>query len=34
VTRALEELQRPGFVARRGHSYRLLVSPEQVLQPM
>jgi hypothetical protein len=28
VTRAVDELQRDGFVARRGHSYRLLVSPE------
>jgi Crp-like helix-turn-helix domain len=31
VTRALDELQRSGFVARRGHSYRLLVTPERVL---
>ena len=31
VTRALDELQRGGFVARRGHTYRLLVSPERVL---
>jgi biotin operon repressor len=31
VTRALDELQRMGFVARRGHAYRLLVSPESVL---
>ena len=30
VTRAVDELQRAGFVARRGHSYRLLVSPEHV----
>ena len=30
VTRSLDELQRNGFVARRGHSYRLLVSPECV----
>ena len=30
VTRAVDELQRSGFVARRGHTYRLLVSPEQV----
>jgi Crp-like helix-turn-helix domain len=28
VTRAVDELQRDGFVARRGHSYRLLVSPD------
>jgi hypothetical protein len=28
VTRAVDELQRAGFVARRGHSYRLLVPPE------
>ncbi len=31
VTRAVDELQRAGFVARRGHTYRLLVSPEYVL---
>jgi biotin operon repressor len=31
VTRALDELQRSGFVARRGHTYRLLVPPERVL---
>jgi CRP-like cAMP-binding protein len=30
VTRAVDELQRTGFVARRGHTYRLLVSPEYV----
>lgn len=30
VTRSLDELQRDGFVARRGHSYRLLVSPDCV----
>jgi hypothetical protein len=30
VTRAVDELQRTGFVARRGHTYRLLVSPERV----
>jgi CRP-like cAMP-binding protein len=28
VTRALDALQRDGFVARRGHTYRLLVAPE------
>jgi hypothetical protein len=28
VTRSLDELQRDGFVARRGHTYRLLVSPD------
>jgi CRP-like cAMP-binding protein len=28
VTRALDELQRRGFVARRGHTYRLLISPD------
>jgi biotin operon repressor len=33
VTRALDELQRRGFVARRGHTYRLLVGPEHVLEP-
>ena len=33
VTRALDELQRRGFVARRGHTYRLLVTPEHVLEP-
>jgi CRP/FNR family transcriptional regulator len=33
VTRALDELQRNGFVARRGHTYRLLVSPDRVLDP-
>jgi CRP-like cAMP-binding protein len=31
VTRALDELQRTGFVARSGHSYRLLVSPEAIM---
>jgi Crp-like helix-turn-helix domain len=30
VTRALDELQRAGFVARRGHTYRLLISPREV----
>jgi CRP-like cAMP-binding protein len=30
VTRAIDELQRAGFVARSGHSYRLLVSPEAI----
>ena len=34
VTRSLDELQQTGFVARRGHTYRLLVSPERVLGPM
>ena len=33
VTRALDELQRSGFVARRGHTYRLLVGPESVVEP-
>ena len=28
VTRAVDELQRAGFVARRGHTYSLLVSPD------
>jgi DNA-binding transcriptional regulator YhcF (GntR family) len=28
VTRAFDELQREGFVARCGSSYQLLVSPE------
>ena len=32
VTRALDELQRSGFVARRGHTYRLLVRPECLLE--
>jgi CRP/FNR family transcriptional regulator, cyclic AMP receptor protein len=31
VTRALDELQRTGFVERSGHRYRLLVAPEAVL---
>ena len=31
VTRAFDELQRTGFVARSGHSYRLLVSPESIV---
>ena len=31
VTRALDELQRRRFVARHGHTYRLLISPEEVL---
>ena len=30
VTRSLDELQRVGFVARRGHTYRLLISPDFV----
>ena len=30
VTRALDQLQRRGFVARRGSVYQLLVSPESV----
>jgi hypothetical protein len=34
VTRSLDELQRTGFVVRRGHTYRLLVAPERVLEPM
>ncbi len=29
VTRALDELQQTGFVARRGHTYRLLVAPSR-----
>jgi biotin operon repressor len=29
VTRALDELQQTGFVARSGHTYRLLVSPSR-----
>jgi CRP-like cAMP-binding protein len=33
VTRAVDELQRAGFVARRGSTYRLLVSPESVSEP-
>ena len=32
VTRAVDELQRGGFVARRGSTYRLLVGPEVVLE--
>ena len=31
VTRSLDELERSGFVERRGHTYHLLVSPELVL---
>jgi CRP/FNR family cyclic AMP-dependent transcriptional regulator len=34
VTRSLDELQQTGFVARSGHTYWLLVSPERVLGPM
>jgi Crp-like helix-turn-helix protein len=34
VTRSLDELQRAGFVVRCGHTYRLLVAPERVLEPM
>jgi hypothetical protein len=34
VTRALDELQRTGFVVRDGHTYRLLVPPERVVRPM
>jgi CRP/FNR family cyclic AMP-dependent transcriptional regulator len=30
VTRSLDALQRDGFVARQGHNYRLLVSPDSV----
>jgi CRP-like cAMP-binding protein len=30
VTRSLDELRRDGFVARQGHTYRLLVSPDCV----
>ena len=30
VTRSLDELRRDGFVARQGHNYRLLVSPDCV----
>ena len=33
VTRAVDELQRAGFVARRGSIYRLLVPPENVVEP-
>jgi biotin operon repressor len=34
VTRALDELQRTGFVGRQGRTYRLLVSPESVLDAL
>jgi Crp-like helix-turn-helix domain len=34
VTRSVDELQRTGFVARRGHTYRLLISPARVLEQM
>lgn len=34
VTRAIDELQRSGFVVRDGHTYRVLVPPERVAQPM
>ena len=30
VTRSLDELERAGFAARRGHSYRVLVPPEEM----
>jgi len=33
VTRALDELQRSGFLVRDGHSYRLLISPEALNIP-
>lgn len=33
VTRGLDELQRSGFVARHGHSYTLLISPEALDAP-
>lgn len=33
VTRALDQLQRSGFLARDGHSYRLLISPEALDGP-
>lgn len=33
VTRSLDELQRSGFVTRSGHTYRLLVEPETILEP-
>ena len=32
VTRAVDELQREGFVARQGSTYRLLVSPEALVR--
>jgi CRP-like cAMP-binding protein len=31
VTRALDQLQRSGFVVRRGHAYCLLVTPERLV---
>ena len=31
VTRALDELQRSGYVDRRGHTYRLLVAPDELV---
>jgi CRP-like cAMP-binding protein len=33
VTRAVDELQRSGFVVRDGHSYRLHISPEELDAP-
>ena len=33
VTRAVDELQRAGFVARSGSTYRLLGSSESVFEP-
>jgi CRP-like cAMP-binding protein len=33
VTRAVDELQRSGFVVREGHSYTLLISPEALDAP-
>jgi CRP-like cAMP-binding protein len=33
VTRGLDELQQSGFVVRDGHSYRLLISPEELDAP-
>ena len=32
VTRSLDELERSGFAERRGHTYRVLVPPELVLE--
>jgi biotin operon repressor len=33
VTRAVDELQRAGFVARTGSTYRLLLSPDSLSEP-
>jgi DNA-binding GntR family transcriptional regulator len=33
VTRAMAEMQREGFVVRRGRSYGICIAPEALLSP-